>query len=73
MRCHVCGAHLRPDTTSLPFKVSDEAIVIIKDLPVVRCENCQEYLIEDAVMQRVDAILNRAGRTAELEVIRFAA
>lgn len=73
MKCHVCGGQLQPVTTDLPFKVGENSIVIIKGLPTLQCENCQEYLIEDPVMARVEAILQKAGSGAELEVVRFAA
>jgi YgiT-type zinc finger domain-containing protein len=73
MKCHVCGGELRLVATDLPFKVSENSIVIVKGLPARQCENCQEYLIEDEVMGRVDAILEKAGTGAELEVVRFAA
>jgi len=73
MMCHLCGAELKPVVTDLPFKVGDNAIVIVKGLPVLQCENCQEYLIEDMVMERLDDILAKAGKTAELEVFRYAA
>jgi YgiT-type zinc finger domain-containing protein len=59
--------------TDLPFKVSEQTIVIIKGLPVLQCENCREFLIEDTAMERVEALLAETGTTAELEVIRFAA
>lgn len=73
MKCHVCGSNLLPIVTDLPFKVSEQTIVIIKGLPVLQCENCREFMIEDAVMERVEALLAETGTTAELEVIRFAA
>ncbi len=73
MKCHVCGAGLRPVATDLPFKLSEHTIIIIKELPVLQCEGCREFLIEDAVMERVEALLAEAGTAAELEVIRFAA
>jgi len=73
MNCHVCGGEMRGQVTDLPFKVSDHAIVILKELPVIQCENCREYLIEDQVMAKVDAILDSVDSTAELEVVRFAA
>lgn len=73
MKCHVCGSRLEHATTDLPFKVSDHGIVIIKDLPVLQCENCREYLIEDPVMERVEKILEQGGDALELEVVRFAA
>ncbi len=59
--------------TNLPFKVSDTTIVIVKDLPVLQCANCSEYLLEDNVMQHVDEILSKASRDTELEIIRYAA
>jgi YgiT-type zinc finger domain-containing protein len=64
---------MRAITTDLPFKMSEERIVILKQLPVLQCEGCREYLIEDPVMARIDILLARADSTAELEVIRYAA
>ena len=59
--------------TNLPFKLSDERIVILKQLPVLQCASCREYLIEDTVMARVEMLLVRTDSTAELEVLRYAA
>ena len=73
MRCTVCGAQMRPMTTDLPFKLAEDRIVILKQLPVLQCEACREYLIEDAVMARIDTLLEQADSTVELEVIRYAA
>ena len=52
MKCRVCGAPLRSINTDLPLKVSDHTIVIVKKLPVLQCDGCIEYLIEDSVMAR---------------------
>jgi YgiT-type zinc finger domain-containing protein len=73
MKCYNCGATLEPVTTDLPFKLSKRAIVVIRDLPVLQCGACQEYLLEDPVMSRVDDILAGINEGAELEVVRFAA
>ena len=73
MKCTVCGARMRAITTDLPLKLSEERIVILKQLPVLQCEACREYLIEDPVMARIDTLLARADSAAELEVIRYAA
>ena len=73
MKCILCGSKLSPLITDLPFKVSDTSIVILKGLPVLQCDNCREYLLDDAVMNRVDEILQRADAAAELEIIRYAA
>jgi YgiT-type zinc finger domain-containing protein len=59
--------------TDLPFKVHESTIVILKGLPVLQCEDCTEYLLDDSVMQRVDEILDKVDIAAELEVIKYAA
>ena len=73
MRCTVCGGELTATRTDLPFRVDETSIVILKGLPVMQCANCPEYLIEDAVLRRVDEILARVDSGAEVEIIRYAA
>ena len=73
MRCEVCGAELTATKTDLPFKVRETGIVILKSLPVLQCANCPQYLIDDAVLARVDEILGRVDRGIELEIIAYAA
>ena len=73
MKCRVCGATLRSITTDLPLKVSDRTIVVVKKLPVMQCDGCIEYLIEDPVMAKVDELLSRVDGSMELEVVPFAA
>ena len=73
MKCEVCGAELTAITTDLPFKVRQAGIVVLKGLPVLQCATCPQYLLEDAVLARVDQILCRVDGGIELEVIRYAA
>lgn len=72
MTCRSCGGSLEHLITSLPFKLSDDCIVIIKGLPILQCRNCSEYVIEDQVMEKIDAILDGIDATAELEVLSYA-
>ena len=53
--------------------MSEHSIVILKNLPVLQCDNCGEYSIEDLVYRRVEEILGEVDASAELEIIRFAA
>ncbi len=73
MKCHVCGGTLEPQVTDMPFKLSSKTIVILKDLPVLQCENCGEYAIEDPIMEKVDSLLEKVNQTVELEIVQFAA
>lgn len=73
MKCNVCGAQMVRVVSDLPFKTTDQTIVVLKSLPVFQCGNCTEYLIEDIVLARIDEILTTVDESAELEVIRYAA
>lgn len=73
MKCRTCGAKLEKVVTQLPFKVNGESIVIVKDLPVMQCSSCQEYLLEDEVMARVEELLKKADTAIELKIVRYAA
>jgi YgiT-type zinc finger domain-containing protein len=64
---------MQRETTDLPFKHSDRSIVVIKNLPVLMCENCTEYSLEDAVMATVEHMLNVVDDAAELSVVKYAA
>ena len=73
MKCTTCAGVLHSLNTILPFKVGDSTIVILKNLPVLQCNNCSEYVLEDSVFSQVEQILEKVNATAELEVIRYAA
>jgi YgiT-type zinc finger domain-containing protein len=73
MICHVCGSPMNAVVTDLPFKRDEHSIVIVKDLPVLQCSNCGEYLLEDNTMAWVEGVLDRVDPSAELEIVRYAA
>ncbi len=73
MRCHVCGAELKPVVTDMPFKTGLNRIVIIKQMPVFQCEHCGEYVLADDVMGRIETMLAQSDRKAELEILEYAA
>jgi len=73
MKCHACGSKMKSIIADLPFKVNETTIVILKALPVLQCDSCSEYLLDDPVLKRVDEILEKVDSAAELEVIKYAA
>ncbi len=73
MNCQICGSKLSAIETDLRFIVSSLSIVILKRLPVLQCDNCQKFRIEEAVMKQVEDILSKTNAKAELEVVYFAA
>ncbi|HEX4133678.1 MAG TPA: type II toxin-antitoxin system MqsA family antitoxin [Bryobacteraceae bacterium] len=73
MKCRICGGAMEPRVTDLPFKLGDTSIAIVKALPVLQCLQCGETELEDTAMARVDSLLAKVDRSAELEVIQYAA
>jgi YgiT-type zinc finger domain-containing protein len=71
--CRVCGGGMEPRVTDLPFKIGDSAVVILKEVPVLQCAQCGEIEIEQQIMVKVEKLLASVDRSAELEVIRYAA
>jgi YgiT-type zinc finger domain-containing protein len=59
--------------TDLPFKIGDTSIVIVRSLPILQCRQCGESELESDAMARVDLLLASVDRSAELEVVRYAA
>ncbi len=73
MKCRVCAGPQEPRVTDLPFKIGDSLIVILKDLPVLQCRQCGDIELENSVMLKVEQVLGAVDRSAELEIIRYAA
>jgi YgiT-type zinc finger domain-containing protein len=73
MKCRVCAGAMEERMTDLPFKIGDTSIVIVKSLPVFQCRQCGEVELGDVAMSRVDRLLAAVDRSAELEVVRYAA
>ncbi len=73
MKCRICGGLLERRVTDLPFKIGDFSIVILKALPVLQCRQCGDIELQHATALRVDELLRAVDKSAELEVIRYAA
>ena len=73
MMCHVCGGEFQRSANDMPFKLGPQRIAILKNLPVLQCDRCGEYLLEDEVMAAVERMLARVDESAELEILRYAA
>lgn len=73
MKCRTCGAKMKRGVTDLPFKVGQFCVVIVKRLPVIQCISCNDYALADTVMAKVEKILKSTDRSAELEVVQYAA
>ncbi len=72
MKCYKCGNNMQKIVTDLPFKTNNNTTVIIKNLPVLQCESCREYELEDETMRFVDSKLESVDASTELEIVKYA-
>jgi YgiT-type zinc finger domain-containing protein len=73
VKCRICGGAMEERVTDLPFKIGDTSIVIVRSLPVLQCRQCGEAELENVAMSQVDRLFAAVDRSAELEVVRYAA
>ena len=59
--------------TDLPFKLEDQRIIVVKDIPVEQCFSCGEYELSDTVMEKLEMLFDSMDESSELEVRRYAA
>lgn len=71
MKCTKCGGKMEHTTGDLPFKVRTNSIILLKNLPYWQCDNCDEYLLADAVMECVDSMFKNLRDCAEVEILSF--
>ena len=62
MNCPFCRGNMAADKTNLPYEIGEDQLVVIKGVPVTRCEQCGEFFIDIAVARAVENILAAAKR-----------
>ncbi len=72
MKCYRCGGTMQRIVTDLPFKTQKNSTVIIKNLPVLQCDTCREFELENEAMNYVESKINSVDNSAELEIIKYA-
>jgi YgiT-type zinc finger domain-containing protein len=60
MNCPLCKSKMNEGTTVLTFKMGDEQILIIKDVPALICEQCGEEYIDLQISKNVEKQVNKA-------------
>lgn len=60
MTCPVCKSNMLPGKTVLTFKMENEQILVIKDVPALICEQCGEEFIDLETSKNVERQVNKA-------------
>ena len=74
MNCNTCKeGELKDDFTTVTLE-RDGRLIIIRDVPCMKCNNCGDYVLTDAITDQVWKIAEQAfSKNAEVEILRFAA
>lgn len=64
---------MRPVVSNLPFQVTEQTTVSLKELPVLHCENCGVCLIADAVPSWLGDITATVDNATQLEILQYVA
>lgn len=60
MNCTVCKSTLKPGKTALTFQMSDDRIVVIRDVPAMICEECGDESIDVETAKNVEKQVEKA-------------
>jgi YgiT-type zinc finger domain-containing protein len=63
MKCPLCkGEVVRGRKTNLPYELSDERLIIVRNVPAIICSQCGDAFIEAEILSRVEKILDKATK-----------
>jgi YgiT-type zinc finger domain-containing protein len=70
--CPLCGGHLRPDTATIPFILSNNTVVVIKNMPAEVCDTCHEPFVTGRVTDQVSTLLRQLkSLRSEVSVVTY--
>ena len=72
MNCFFCKGELMPDTTTHVVTV-DNCVIVIKNVPCLRCGQCGETFFDDYVTEQLETIVNSLRSiVTEIAVVSYA-
>jgi YgiT-type zinc finger domain-containing protein len=70
--CPLCGGYLHPDTATIPFILSNNMVVVIKNVPAEVCDNCHEPFVAGRVTDQVTTLLRQLkSLRSEVSVVTY--
>ncbi len=62
MRCPLCkGEMVKGRKTNLPYELSDERVIIVRNVPAIICFQCGDAFIEADILSKIEKILQALG------------
>ncbi len=63
MKCPSCRGRMDKGTTSLPYELGRDKLIVVRDVPALVCAQCGEVFIESTILKKVEALLNNVEKS----------
>ncbi len=71
MNCYLCKGDMTSSKTSYVVDL-DKCVIVIRNVPCLKCEQCGEVAYTDEVAQRLDEIVNSIkGLMTEVAIVEY--
>ena len=71
MTCFFCKGEMKPSTTIHTVQLKN-CVVIIKNVPCMKCEQCGEAVLSAATVEKIERILQTVEKAvAEITVVNY--
>lgn len=71
MICQLCKGEMKPSTTIHTVQLKN-CVVIIKNVPCMKCEQCGEVVLCAATVEKIERILQTVEKAvAEITVVNY--
>lgn len=70
MKCFYCKSEMSKDFTTHVVELKN-CIVIIKNVPCMKCTQCNETVISGSTLKKIDELLDKCENLTEVAIINY--
>jgi YgiT-type zinc finger domain-containing protein len=63
MKCPACRGKMKKGTTSMPYELGKNKLIVVKDVPALVCAQCGEIFIESPTLKKIEKILSTVEKS----------
>ncbi len=63
MKCPSCRGKMEKGFTTLPYELSRDKLIVVREVPALVCTQCGEVFIESPILKKVEALLDAVEKS----------
>ncbi len=63
MKCPSCRGGMDKGTTTLPYELGRDKLIVVRDVPALVCAQCGEVFIESPILKKVESLLDAVEKS----------